>query len=189
MIEIKGLELLMRHLKEEYKKDTRAGGDLRLRGWSSFDEYPILFALPRIYEVDNVIEVGTCNGASALCLAHNLPKEGKVFTWDITNKYKVYDGTNLAKKIYSTTQPYQTADVLLRIPGRKLFFIDGDHTTEGVTQDIETSLPFFNEGDVMVFHDTIRWKQVQPVVEQYFTGKCKRMYFIRTENGFGIVEK
>ena len=187
--QLKGLNPILDHIWNEFQKDTRNGGTERYRGWSDRREYPILFSLPRIYGVSNVVESGTCNGCSALVMAYNLPQSGKVYTYDIVDKPQVYVGTDLESKIVRTVDPLGFQRILGAIPpleGETMFFIDGDHSKEGVEKDISTVKRLAVRGDVIVFHDTIKWKDVQPAMEEHFQGE--RMYTLRTENGFGVVE-
>lgn len=165
------------------------------RGWSLIDEYPIMLAFTYLYEPDNIIEVGTCNGVSSMSYAVGLKnKPGHVYTWDLYSKSHADDGTDLSEKIIRHIDDYANAGpILAGIPGRKLFFIDGDHSIEGCFKDIVTSLPYVNPGDVMVFHDADSYKGVSYAITKAINELDKmnmvyRRIHIPSKDGFEVLE-
>jgi predicted O-methyltransferase YrrM len=189
MKEIANLHSLMEHIREATLTKTS-------RGWSSIDEYALMFTFSYVYNPDNIIEVGTCNGVSSMSFAMGLRnKPGHVYTWDLFAKQQVDAGTDLSPKIIRHIGDYTYSDdVLNTISGRKLFFIDGDHSIEGCLKDIVTSLPYFNQGDTMVFHDANSYPGVSKAITRALNElpKLKAMVTRRIHlpglNGFEVLE-
>jgi predicted O-methyltransferase YrrM len=186
MIPIDNLNNLMEYVRKLYpSRDSK--------GWASIDEYALMFTFSHIYTPDNVVEVGTCNGVSALAFAVGIP--GNVYTWDIVAKTKRDAGTSLEDKIVRHIGDYaNAAPVLATIQGRKLFFIDGDHTIEGCLKDIETSMPYLNPGDTLVFHDAYSTKAVRFAISTAINeipklrSMVKRRILFPSQNGFEVLE-
>ncbi|HEX8843689.1 MAG TPA: class I SAM-dependent methyltransferase [Pyrinomonadaceae bacterium] len=67
-------------------------------------------------------------------------------------------------------------------------FIDGDHSYEGVWQDIELALPFCRRGTLVIFHDTVACEGVRDAwlrgVEQKLFRPCA--VFVGEERPLGI---
>lgn len=164
------------HLK--YLSDFRwraNGSKYKLERWISGEKGEVLFNL--IQEAGSVayFESGTANGFSTMFAALALPEDGVIHTFDPANRKKVwddpyFDGMHYLPKInykhskfnrkfeddndVEEKQEYWPGVLeFLPFEGRKFFFIDGDHSYNGVTKDFETIKDFLNEGDVVAFDD------------------------------------
>jgi predicted O-methyltransferase YrrM len=191
MVEVSGLNTLVVRL-EESKKDERFKTSL----WSSMPEYPIMFSLVHVYQPENVIECGTCSGASSLSYAAALAKlgRGKVYTWDIANRPKVYEGTSAEEAIrfhhgsFSENAP----DVVPHIPGSKLFFIDGDHHAEPAYEDVSVALALSQPGDVIVVHDAVKMSYLQDSIDRALADhpeiEVVGRYTIHSRCGIEVIE-
>lgn len=113
-----------------------------------------------IYEVkpDIIIEIGSAEGGSTLYLANllSLLGKGKIISVDISHdKFKAK-----AKNIVRITGNSSSAEIIKRVNimcrGKKCLVIqDGDHTTEGVTNDLINYSGLVSEGSYFIVEDGI----------------------------------
>jgi caffeoyl-CoA O-methyltransferase len=90
----------------------------------------VLAMISQMVRPDNILEIGTYTGYSAICLAEGLPEHGKLITLDINEELEqrvrsYFDEAGLASKIQ-----YQIGNAIEIIPTLKetfdLVFIDAD---------------------------------------------------------------
>lgn len=127
-------------------------------GWIENNEAKILYDLVAAFDYKDCYESGTKYGWSAMWMAKALLEKGKgkVFTFDPIPQFKLDAGTNLEPAIQRYQMKFHEGiDTLLktRSDGAILIFIDGDHSTIGVTRDWCAVLPYLKSGDKVVFHD------------------------------------
>lgn len=162
--------------------------------WSGEAEYPILFSLACKHKPDLVIETGTCAGVSALTFVLAGSLTGfpiMVETYDPKNVPKVYtQAIDLEDQITYTQGEFVGKKMDNRI--KKMFFIDGDHSTEGCLKDLrEATKTVLREGDVIVIHDAQRVEVAEAIRtfcrEQGITQEDKA-YVIPSNNFIYVIE-
>jgi predicted O-methyltransferase YrrM len=121
--------------------------------WVTVEEGRLLLQLATTYQPDVIFESGTANGLSA---AWMYGSGRPIITFDPIDRMKLWerlgvDGIEYVRDKFSSVDS--------RYPEmagwKKLFFIDGEHTSSGVLEDIEAVKRFAKLGDMVVFHDTI----------------------------------
>jgi len=181
------LNTLMARIK--LARDMKDGG-FRTEWWSSLNEYPIFYSLIAIYNIDNVIECGTNAGASALCFASglvNCKKEGKVYTWDIEKINGIDEGTNMEHRVVRHLESFSEAKIP-NVVGKRLIFIDGDHSYETCLADLRHIEVFARKGDVVLIHDIVKHGPVKDATVDFLKDKDKIYKEIPTSCGIGIIE-
>lgn len=190
--EVTGLNTLMARIAQA----KEIGGKYRTKLWSGLFEYPVFFSLISTYDIDNVVESGTCAGCSSLTFATALDlenKPGKVYTWDVTSRPGVDEGSRLADRIIRYVGSFSGLDshVVSQIEGKRLFFIDGDHTYEGCKSDFETTLPLLRKGDVVAFHDAKTHEPVHKAIIDVLKSTLMedrvKHYMVPSRNGLEVI--
>jgi predicted O-methyltransferase YrrM len=127
-------------------------------------DYPIFHAICRLYQPMNVLESGTNLGLSSVVWAFSMP--GEVRTWDVKAfDIRAEDYTPYKKRIIRHVGKFDEAtDTQLTVEGKKLVFIDGDHSAVGSRKDFDRIRPKLVKDDIILFHDT-RKKGVKETVE------------------------
>ena len=192
---IDGLNTLMAHLRTCYdqKKDYKTGW------WSSLNEYPIMFALMSMYQPTRVLECGTCSGASAMSWAVGMQcaqLDPRVYTFDPANRNKVYTETGWEEYIHFFNEPWiegEKAKELLStaVHGCTFVFIDGNHLQEACYADAVQALTYLKPGDVLAFHDAIKYRPIMDAVTdalEYTKVKPARRYTIASSCGIEVLE-
>lgn len=160
--------------------------------WAVVEEAELLYNLISIDKIKTVFEIGTANGwtSSWMALAG-----ATVHTFDICNRPKVYEDkcfpVPVKERIHFTFVGSPECVELMKTierEGQALFFIDGDHSQEGVGRDYEAVIPLLRSGDKVVFHDTSTgtmgvynfWKKMKYKLPE----QCVDYY---TKNGMGVL--
>lgn len=123
--------------------------------YRKYDHYPCYFyqylaSLIKIIQPKVVVEIGADRGASALCMASELPLDGKLYSIDIV------DGWQYVPKDHPQIVKILGDSVLVtdKIPHSiDLMLIDGDHTDDTVRNEVKTYSPFWHKDTVVVFDD------------------------------------
>jgi len=135
--------------------ENKAG--VNLARWIPDEEGEWLREVTRLSGASVVYESGTANGYSALWLASGLPKAGVVHTFDVVDREKCWAQLPVGREINFYCNSFHLGVVRFlntRPKDQKaLFFIDGDHTKEGVTNDIAVIEPHLRKGDTVIFDD------------------------------------
>lgn len=159
MKEIKSAEELIAHAKTARKRS----------GWIEDDEGQILWDAAASSDWVECFESGTKYGWSSLWIAMGLKDGVLIHTFDPVVQFQLDKDTNLTCHIKRYIEKFHIGVAPLlpnRLPGNALFFIDGDHSAEGVTRDWETVEPYLRSGDMVVFHDNYRkFPGVQALLE------------------------
>lgn len=155
---------------------------LKIEGWMSIGE--LSFLAETASKCKSIIEIGSYRGRSARAMADNSPDECKITCIDPWN-YHIYwsngviqtvDLTdfgafycNLGDHIKKGKVKFHIGEWLDYIhEGRVDFiFIDGDHTSESVRNDINKALWLLKPGGIIAGHD-YNWKSVSDVVDKIF---------------------
>lgn len=138
----------------ERLRDIKETGKRRFKRqrWVTIEEGHVLNSIVEEEVPHFIFESGTANGYSTMWLAL---QGGSVFTFDPVNRPKVWDDTGKPSFVYYTEGKFSTMIESADIPpGKKLFFIDGNHSDHGVREDLEVVLKVIKPGDVIVLHDT-----------------------------------
>lgn len=117
----------------------------------------------RKQKLENILEVGTWEGGTALLWAHIVaPYGGRVVCSDLSfKKDKVYDlpNFNWAKKfiieIEGDSHEPKQVDKIREHGMYDMIFIDGDHSYEGVKKDFYNFYPMLKKGGYIVLHDIL----------------------------------
>lgn len=138
-------------------RDIRTLGKQRGIGLHASPEwdYPIFYAISRMYHPTVIIESGTNIGLSAVTWAFG--SGAQVHTWDVRDfDIKAETYTDIEKQIHRYLGGFESADdnLLSSFVHKKLVFIDGSHTEQGVLQDYHKIKPYLYCDDILVFHDT-----------------------------------
>lgn len=185
--DIEMLNTLMGRLRLAYE-----GNEIffRRNWWSSLNEYPIFYAAITLYDIENVIECGTNAGASALVFAvalKNNNRRGKVYTYDIEKINGVDEGTNAAHLIVRHLKSYSESDLPV-LPGRVLYFVDGDHSEKSCLADLEHTAKYIKSGDVIFVHDAYKYQPVKDALNKFLMTRDKKFKLIPTSCGIGVIE-
>ena len=119
--------------------------------WVTLEEANLLYTIAEEEDPDFIFESGTANGFSTMWMAlHGCD----VYTFDPVSRPKVWDAEGQPSHVHYVERSFSTMpDVAKHIHGKKMFFIDGLHTSQGVLNDIDAVKEVVQEGDVIVFHD------------------------------------
>lgn len=123
--------------------------------WMTKEEVDILVS--RIQEVNpvKVFESGTANGYSSA----NIASAGfKVLTFDPVDRVKVWSHLlpEVQERIEYFNKPFvKCVDYIRKTPPiyPTYYFIDGDHTAEGIKADFDAIKPWLHLYDRVMFHD------------------------------------
>jgi predicted O-methyltransferase YrrM len=147
--------------------------------WVNPEEGKVLKFLVERYRVKNVFESGTSNGYSALWMAAGLGETGLVHTFDPANHTKLWaveDTKGVSNRIIYHNEPYAVGIDDIASPivdarvGPNLFFLDGDHSTDGLREDFDAIKTHLRKGDLIVFHDTYGLRYVGRFVQRLIEG-------------------
>lgn len=119
--------------------------------WVTLEEARLLHTIAKEEAPDFVFESGTANGFSTMWLALH---GSDVFTFDPVCRLKVWDVCGKPRNVQCIERSFSNMpDIAEVMPGKKMFFIDGLHTSQGVKDDTEAVKEVVQDGDVIVFHD------------------------------------
>lgn len=150
-------------LYERYKDHP----DFNVARWVSHKEGKVIYEL-MAGDPESYVECGTANGYSACWAAAGL-LDGKkpccpcILTFDVVDRPKVYDEPDidlhedLPFMINSFVEPFDEAmkaGTTANTEAPILYFIDGDHTKDGVLKDWYALEPLLRPIDLVLFHDT-----------------------------------
>lgn len=119
--------------------------------WVTLEEAEVLRTVAEVEEPDFIFESGTANGFSTMWLAMY---GCDVYTFDPVSRAKVWDIEGKPSHIHYTKDVFDIMpEIAQNLPGKKLFFIDGLHTSKGVKDDLDAVKKVVSRDDVVVFHD------------------------------------
>lgn len=128
--------------------------------WVTEGEAEFLCKLIKDHNIKEVYESGTANGYSACKMSETgVP----VITFDPHDRFKIWNEPEFEfykDKIEYVQASFETL-TLDPIKGKRLFFIDGDHSGVRATADVNTVLKYIDVGDVIVLHDMYEKKIVK----------------------------
>ncbi len=121
----------------------------------------LLFALVMARRPTRVLEIGTCDGGSALIMRRALEASARLVSVDPMPRWsaEVRDALGPNTMLVTTASPDGVAEAAALASGPFDFvLIDGDHTADGVETDIVAVVPHLADGAVLVFHDAHYWR-------------------------------
>jgi len=124
--------------------------------------------LTKFYDINKVLEVGTCGGGTLYVWAKVAKAGAKIITIDLPDTYEddkipIFKSFGKEKKqdihlVRSDSHSLETLKIVTDIlNGDKLdlLFIDGDHSYEGAKKDFELYSPLVRKGGVIGMHDIV----------------------------------
>jgi cephalosporin hydroxylase len=142
--------------------------------WVSHVEGKTIYNL--VKEAESYIECGTANGYSACWAIAGMLDNGRypnILTWDVIERPKVWDDPdsgvsddyNDIATVY--VEPFHVGwPRTSTVPGPQLYFIDGDHSTQGVLNDWNAVKPRLQAQDKILFHDTGTEQSVRRAIDK-----------------------
>lgn len=123
------------------------------------------------------VEIGSYLGASSTFIVSGLHKSSKLYCIDTWENDAMSEGKwDTFVQFQSNIKKYRNQVVPIKmksIDAAKNFklkidylFIDGDHTYEGVKQDVDAWLPKMNANSLIIFHDSGWADGVQKVIRE-----------------------
>ncbi len=93
----------------------------------------LLKMLVRMIRPQNVLEVGTFSGYSAICMAEGLPEDGKVYTFEINDEMEDFARRWISGSAVAERIDFRIGDAIVEAPRLgitfDMVFIDGDKRT------------------------------------------------------------
>ncbi len=121
--------------------------------WVTLEEGQLLDTIAQEEKPDHIFESGTANGFSTMWLSlFGCP----VTTFDPVSRGKVWDVMDgLPDNIIYVEESFEAevGEYAKKVTGRKMFFIDGLHTSHGIKDDLAAIKEVVQDGDILVFHD------------------------------------
>ena len=174
--------------------DPEHAGKYGSSGSAEPDTAEALYALIRLLEPKNVIEIGSYVGASSICmaqaLAHNA-RSGLLHCVDLEEAHVTLTGDHLAEASLSAQARLyhgssQDPEIIHSLPRSELIFIDGDHTYEGARKDFDTYEALLGDDGIIVFHDTIKIMALQRLMMEIAQDPRYDTISIATSDGDGL---
>jgi predicted O-methyltransferase YrrM len=146
-------------------------------GSGSTAEMAALASLVAIMQPRNILEFGTCDGASTWHLWANAPEDARITTIDLPSGTKV-NGSSDNGLQGITARPLLPTDArtrLVEIDSRnwcpdvsdvEFCFIDAGHSYECVKNDTEKALSVMSQGGLLLWHDA-SWRHNDYRVNDY----------------------
>lgn len=180
-------------MKQHLVEDT-SEIDLRFQSWlsrpemigCSLEEYRLLFSIARTRKPKLVLEIGPGHGASTLALflgADSIKSLVQVRLHHL--------GTELVDEVFHpriTSHLETSREFFERCAGLfDLIFIDGDHSHEGASFDIENACDHLVDDGVILIHDTNQTDLSHiAVITKSIAEKFRKGYTQLCENGKGL---
>ena len=166
-------------LEKLYKAETSHPEFNRGR-WVTLEEAHLLYMVGKEEAPDCIFESGTANGYSTLwlslvgCPVVTFDPVARPKVWDVLGS--IPDNVSYVKDSFSSVvERYKD------VGGKRVFFIDGDHSSSGIQKDCEALKEYANRGDVVLFHDLTErpvlraWMRMAPYALEsmsYPTRRC-----------------
>lgn len=109
----------------------------------------------------NILEIGTYSGYSALCMAEGLPVGGKIYTFEINDEQEAFTRPWIEKSDYADKIEFIIGDVMQQLPSLvqnkqlqfQMAFIDGDK--RHYIDYYNTIFPYLSPGAVILADNTL----------------------------------
>ena len=166
-------ELLQELTRETYQKI------LQPRMLSGHYEGRLLSMISKLIHPENILEIGTYTGYSALCLAEGLTDDGELHTIDINEELVDFQRTYFDKSPYGKQIFQHLGNALEIIPSLHktfdLIFIDADK--DNYPAYFKVIIDKLNPGGI-ILSDNVLWsgKVIEPLKEDDFSTKALLEY-------------
>ena len=146
----------------------------------------------RMVRPQNILEIGTYTGYSALCLAEGLHKKGRLITIDRDKSLKEKVSNFFNKSIFKNQIEQKLGDAIDIIPNLKfkfdLIFIDADK--KNYKNYFDSVLPKLNKGGVIIV-DNVLWSGKVTQIKKFNDDKIAKYMdeFNRYVNDFEGISK
>lgn len=170
-------ELLQELNKETYKKVHNPGM------LSGHYQGRLLSMISKLIQPENILEIGTYTGYSALCMAEGMQSDGKLHTIDINEELydlqrKYFDRSDYGDRIIQHVG--DAKEIIPKLDASfDLVFIDADK--RGYKNYVEIVLPKMNSGGLII-SDNVLWKG--KVVDENAEKADKRTESLKAFNVF-----
>ena len=158
--------------------------------WATIEEVNIIFDLIQERQVKTYIEIGTANGWSTAWALSALQSDGIAHTIDVVKRpliKEVEEDPRLIRHIGDSKD--NISSILKGCVGKKLLFIDGDHSYTGVLADYTAVKSHLNEGDLILFHDTSGERRIGRFIQRNIDNNaCFKVSSFDTRNGMVLGE-
>lgn len=152
-----------------------------------------LYVLCRLTLPLNVIEIGCYNGATSICIAAALKKngEGQLHCIDISAGSIAFAKENvqragLVDQVRFICGNSISSEVVSGLPSASLIFVDGDHTYEGVRGDFEVYQDKLAHFGILAFHDSIKHMEVRKFLAEVAEEEEYDIFTLATSDGDGM---
>jgi len=166
-------ELLQELTRETYQKI------LQPRMLSGHYQGRLLSMISKLIHPENILEIGTYTGYSALCLAEGLTDDGELHTIDINEELVDFQRTYFDKSPYGKQIFQHLGNALEIIPSLDktfdLIFIDADK--DNYPAYFNAIIDKLNPGGI-ILSDNVLWsgKVIEPIKEDDFSTKALLEY-------------
>ena len=146
----------------------------------------------RMVRPQNILEIGTYTGYSALCLAEGLLQKGRLITIDRDKSLKEKVSNFFNKSIFKNQIEQKLGNAIDIIPNLKfkfdLIFIDADK--KNYKNYFDSVLPKLNKGGVIIV-DNVLWSGKVTQIKKFNDDKIAKYMdeFNRYVNDFGGISK
>lgn len=117
----------------------------------------LLKMLVRMIRPQNVLEVGTFSGYSAICMAEGLPEDGKVYTFEINDEMEDFARRWISGSAVAERIDFRIGDAIVETPRLgitfDMVFIDGDKRT--YVEAYEMALSVVRTGGFILADNTL----------------------------------
>ena len=117
----------------------------------------LLKMLVRMIRPQNVLEVGTFSGYSAICMAEGLPEDGKVYTFEINDEMEDFARRWITGSAVAERIDFRIGDAIVEAPRLgitfDMVFIDGDKRT--YVEAYEMALSVVRTGGFILADNTL----------------------------------
>ena len=117
----------------------------------------LLKMLVRMIRPQNVLEVGTFSGYSAICMAEGLPEDGKVYTFEINDEMEDFARRWISDSAVAERIDFRIGDAIVEAPRLgitfDMVFIDGDKRT--YVEAYEMALSVVRTGGFILADNTL----------------------------------
>ena len=117
----------------------------------------LLKMLVRMIRPQNVLEVGTFSGYSAICMAEGLPEDGKVYTFEINDEMEDFARRWISGSAVAERIDFRIGDAIVEAPRLgitfDMVFIDGDKRT--YVEAYEMALSVVRTGGFILADNTL----------------------------------
>jgi predicted O-methyltransferase YrrM len=135
------------------------------KGHFNLDQYNFIATLLEKREIKYVLETGFCTGRSALAVLNNCPDLEKMISIDIDFDYGGMNGRKMVETLQENFSSFSAIESNSQKKLTKSFFktnypngidyalVDGDHSYDGCSFDLNKIVPHVNSGGLILIDD------------------------------------